>query len=57
MERVLDESSTDGAEYRMKEANGRRDAGDNRSLMTARNLAPERARVLCEGFLGPVFNI
>ena len=43
---VLDESGTDGAEYSRKVASGRRVAGAIRSLVNARDLHVECARVL-----------
>ena len=44
--RVLNESSTDGAECSRKVASGRRVAGAVRSLVKARDLQLECARVL-----------
>ena len=45
---VLDESGTDGAECRRKVGSGRRIAGTIRSLVNARDLQFECARVLHE---------
>ena len=52
---VLDESGTDGAECSRKVASGRRVAGAMRSLVNARGLQLECARVLHETLLVPVF--
>ena len=46
--RVLDESGTDEAEFSRKVASGRRLAGAIRSIVNARNLQLEFARVLHE---------
>ena len=50
---VLDESGTDGAECSRKVASGRRVAGAIRSLVNARDLQFECARVLHETYLAP----
>ena len=52
---VLDESGTDGTECSRKVANGRRVAGTTRSLVNARDLQLECARVMHETLLVPVF--
>ena len=49
----LDESGTDGTECARKVANGRRVAGAIKSLVNARDLQLECARVLHEVFLVP----
>ena len=51
---VLDESGTDEAECSRKVASGRRVAGAIRSLVNARSLKLECARVLHESLLVPV---
>ena len=51
---VLDESGTDGAECSRNVASGRRVAGVTRSLVNARDLQLECARVLHESLLVPV---
>ena len=51
---VLDESGTDGAEHYRKVASGRRVAGAIRSLVNAKDLQLECARVLHEALLVPV---
>ena len=51
---VLDESGTDEAECNRKVASGRRVAGVIRSLVNARSLQLDCARVLHESFLVPV---
>ena len=51
---VLHQSGTDEAEYSRKVANGRRVAGAIRSLVNARSLQLECARVLHESLLVPV---
>ena len=51
---VLDESDTDGAEYIRKVASGRRVVGPIGSLVNARNMQLECARVLHETLLVPV---
>ena len=51
---VLDEAGTDGAECSRKVANGRRGASAIRSLVDARDLQIECARVLHEALLVPV---
>ena len=51
---VLDESGTDEAECSRKVASGRRVAGAIRSLVNARSLQLECARVLHESLLVPV---
>ena len=51
---VLDESGTDEAECSRKMARGRRVAGAIRSLVNARSLQLECARVLHESLLVPV---
>ena len=48
---VLDESGTDGAECNRKVVSGRRVVGAIRSLVNARDLQPECARVLHETLL------
>ena len=48
---VLDESGTDEAECNRKVASGRRLAGAIRSLVNARSLQPECARVLHQSLL------
>ena len=50
----MDESSTDEVVCRRKVVSGRRDAGAIRSLVNARDLQLEFARVLHETFLVPV---
>ena len=50
----MDESGTDGAECNRKVASGRRVAGAIRSLVNARDLQLECARVLHETLLVPV---
>ena len=50
----LDESGTNGAEYSRKVVSGRRVAGAIRSLVNARKLQLEYARVLHETLLVPV---
>ena len=50
----MDESGTDGAECSRKVASGRRVAGAIRSLVNARDLQIECARVLAETLLVPV---
>ena len=52
--RFLDESGTDGAECSRKVASGRRVAGTIRSLVNARDLQLECARVWHEILLLPV---
>ena len=54
MECVLNESGTDEAECSRKMESGRRVAGAIRSLVNARSLQLERARVLHESLLVPV---
>ena len=51
---VLDESGTDGADCSRKVASGRRVAGVMRSLVNARSLQLECARILHELLLVPV---
>ena len=51
---VLDECGTDGAECSRKVAGGRRVAGAINSLINARDLQIERAKVLHETLLVPV---
>ena len=51
---VLDESGTDGAECSRKVASGRGVAGTIRSLVNARDLQLECARVLYETLLVPI---
>ena len=51
---VFDESDTDGTEYNRKVASGRRVAIAIRSLVNARDLQLECARVLYEALLEPV---
>ena len=51
---VLDESGTDGAECNMNEASERRVAGSIWSLVNAKDLQLECARVLHETLLVPV---
>ena len=51
---VLDESGTDEAECSRKVASGMRVAGDIRSLLNARSLQLECAKVLHESLLVPV---
>ena len=51
---VLDESGTDGAECSRKVTNGRRVAGAIRSLVNARDLQLECARVLHDTLFVPV---
>ena len=51
LERVLDESGIDGAECSRKVKSGRRVAGAIGSLVNARDLQPECARVLHKTFL------
>ena len=51
---VLDISGTDGAECSRKVASGRRVAGDIRSLVNARDLQLQYARILHETLLMPV---
>ena len=51
---VLDESGTDEAECSRKVASGRRVAGAIRSLVNARSLQLECAKVLHESLLVPV---
>ena len=50
----MDESGTDGAGCSRKVVNGRKVAGDIRSLVNARDLQLECARVLHETLLVPV---
>ena len=50
----MDESGTDGAECSKKMANGRKVAGAFRSLVNARDLHLECARVLHETVLVPI---
>ena len=52
---VLDEAGTDGAVCCRKVASGRRVAGAIRSLINARDLQIECARVLYDTLLEPVF--
>ena len=52
--RVLNESGTDGAECSRKEASGKRVAGAIRSLVNARELQLECARVFHETLLVPL---
>ena len=54
MECILDDSGTDEAEYSRKVASGRRVAGALRSLVNARSLQLDCARVLHESLLVPV---
>ena len=51
---ILDESSTDGTECSRKVISGMRVAGAIRSLVSARDLPLEYARVLHETLLVPV---
>ena len=51
---VLDEWRTNGAKFYRKEASGRKVAGAIRSLMNARSLQIECARVLHDVLLVPV---
>ena len=51
---VLDESGADGAECSRKVTSGRRVAGAIRSMVNARNLQLECARVLHETLFVPV---
>ena len=51
---VLDESGTDEAECRRKEARGRRVTGAIRSLVNARGLQPQCPRVLQVQLFVPV---
>ena len=52
---VLDESGTDEAECSRKVAGGRRVAGAIRYLVNAKSLQLERARILYESLLVPIF--
>ena len=52
---ILDESGTDEAEYSRKVASGRRVAGAIISLVNARSLQLECARILDESLLVPFF--
>ena len=54
LECILDDSGTDEAEYSRKVASGRRVAGALRSLVNARSLQLDCARVLHESLLVPV---
>ena len=55
MEYVLDESGTDGAECSKKLASGKKVAGAVKSLVNARDLQFECARVLHETLSVPLF--